>query len=92
MNQSFKQDYYRMTGKPWNLCSYLNLLFRYDLRYLRHLRTRRGGEKYTHCFRLDSAVSTVWKYYLKILGKAFISDTHIILMCTRMLLSVKTVI
>lgn len=91
MNQSFKQDYYRMTGKAWNLCSYLDLLFRYDLRYLKHLRTRRGGG-YAHCFRLGSAVSTDWRYYLKILGKAFISDTHIILMCTRMLLSVKTVI
>lgn len=42
MNRSFKQDYYRMTGKVWKFCSYLELLFRYDLRYLRHLRTRRG--------------------------------------------------
>lgn len=43
MNEQFKQDYYRMTGKKWSVLSILDLVFRYDLRYLKHLRSHRGG-------------------------------------------------
>lgn len=38
MNHHFKNDYYRMTGKEWSFKSYFDLLVRYDLRYLKHIR------------------------------------------------------
>lgn len=41
MNQNFKLDYYRMTGKRWGLRGYLDLLLFHELRYLLFLRKRR---------------------------------------------------
>lgn len=43
MNQEFQLDYYRMTGKKWNIFGYLDYFLNYDLRYLHYLRVRRGG-------------------------------------------------
>ena len=34
MNNTFKLDYYRMTGKTWGAKALLHILDRYDLRYL----------------------------------------------------------
>lgn len=50
-NKLFEQDYYRMTGKKWSLTSVFDLLFRYDLRYLKHIRNHRGGG--THAALLE---------------------------------------
>lgn len=41
MNAEFKTDYYRMTGKKWEVKSWIDLIIRYDLRYLFHIRSRR---------------------------------------------------
>ena len=41
MNAEFKTDYYRMTGKIWEVKSWIDLIIRYDLRYLFHIRSRR---------------------------------------------------
>lgn len=41
MNEKFKKDYYRMTGQAWGKLSWINLLFRYDLRYLLFLRAKK---------------------------------------------------
>lgn len=38
MNNNFKSDYYRMTGKRWSLISCFDLLYRYELRYLWSIR------------------------------------------------------
>lgn len=43
MNKLFAEDYYRMTGKRWSLRSGLHLLYRHDLRYLKHLRSGKSG-------------------------------------------------
>lgn len=32
MNENFKADYYRMTGKQWSVIAIADLLIRYDLR------------------------------------------------------------
>ena len=42
MNAEFMADYYRMTGKQWRVRSWLDLIARYDLRYLLHIRSRRN--------------------------------------------------
>lgn len=42
MNAVFRADYYRMTGKKWGIRSWLDLITRYDLRYLLHIRSRRN--------------------------------------------------
>lgn len=47
MNKLFEQDYYRMTGKKWSPTSVFYLIFRYDLRYLKHIRNQRGGGVHT---------------------------------------------
>ena len=39
MNENFKADYYRMTGKQWSVKAIADLLIRYDLRYLLHIRS-----------------------------------------------------
>ena len=58
----FKKDYYRMTGKKWGGISFIELFFRFDLRYLRHIRSRKG---YFHTFR---ALEYSRKYGLEILS------------------------
>ena len=42
MNAVFRADYYRMTGKKWGIRSWLDLITRYDLRYLLHIRSQRN--------------------------------------------------
>lgn len=44
MNQQFQLDYLRMTGKKWAMAGWVDLLLRYDLRYLYFLRTRKKGK------------------------------------------------
>ncbi len=63
MNAVFKADYYRMTGKRWSITSFLNLITRYDLRYLHHIRSNKHP-LYT-LFSLRSSR----KYGLEILSK-----------------------
>ena len=41
MNAVFKADYYRMTGRRWSVKSFLDLITRYDLRYLHHIRSNK---------------------------------------------------
>lgn len=41
MDNQFKGDYYRMTGKKWSIKSYFDLMFHYDLRYLKHIRGKK---------------------------------------------------
>lgn len=43
MNSEFQLDYYRMLGKKWSMKGYIDLLRRYDLRYLYYLRKRTKG-------------------------------------------------
>lgn len=42
MNAVFRADYYRMTGRKWGIRSWFDLITRYDLRYLLHIRSRRN--------------------------------------------------
>ena len=37
----FQADYFRMTGKKWSAAGCLDLLFRYDLRYLWVMRMKK---------------------------------------------------
>lgn len=42
MNKNFKSDYYRMTGNKWNsINGMIQMLLRYDLRYLYLIRSKR---------------------------------------------------
>lgn len=43
MNKAFQQDYFRMTGRKWSIRGWLDLLIRYDLRYLWLIRCRKNG-------------------------------------------------
>ena len=39
----FRDDYYRMTGQQWSCKSVIYMMLRYDLRYLKHIRSHRRG-------------------------------------------------
>ena len=43
MNENFKSDYYRMTGNKWNsINGMIQMLLRYDLRYLHLIRRKKS--------------------------------------------------
>ena len=43
MNDNFKSDYYRMTGNKWNsINGMIQMLLRYDLRYLHLIRRKKS--------------------------------------------------
>lgn len=63
INENFKADYYRMTGKVWSIKSIMVLLMRYDVRYLLHIRSRR------HMFFTLLSLRASRKYGLEILSK-----------------------
>lgn len=62
MNNKFKADYFRMTGKRWNLKSWLDFLMHYELRYLKHIR-----EKKNLIYKINS-IRASRKYGLEILS------------------------
>ena len=64
MNTKFKADYYRMTGKQWSIKSVLDLVVRYDIRYLFHIRTC------THIFYTLASLRASRKYGLEILSSS----------------------
>lgn len=64
MNDKFKKDYYRMTGKAWSLISWVDLFFRYDIRYLKLLRKNRS---YLKSFRYRKFAR---KYGLEVLSES----------------------
>ena len=74
MNTKFKADYYRMTGKQWSIKSVLDLVVRYDIRYLFHIRTC------THIFYTLASLRASRKYGLEILSSSIGEglDMHII--------------
>ena len=63
MNAVFKSDYYRMTGKKWSVKSFPDLITRYDLRYLHHIRSN----KYPFYSLVSLCLSR--KYGLEILAR-----------------------
>lgn len=62
MNKYFKLDYYRMTGKKWNMSSWIDFFLRYDIRYLYHLRRKKSK------WRMLKALNMSKKYGLEILS------------------------
>lgn len=63
MNENFKADYYRMTGKQWSVKAVADLLIRYDLRYLLHIRSGK------HILYTLLSLRASRKYGLEILSK-----------------------
>lgn len=63
MNENFKADYYRMTGKQWSVKAIADLLIRYDLRYLLHIRSGK------HILYTLLSLRASRKYGLEILSK-----------------------
>lgn len=63
MNENFKADYYRMTGKQWSVKAIADLLIRYDLRYLLHIRSGK------HILYTLLSLRASRKYRLEILSK-----------------------
>ena len=63
MNSYFAADYYRMTGKKWTIKSWFDLIMRYDLRYLHHIRSQKS------VFYTLFSLRASRKYGLEILSK-----------------------
>lgn len=64
MNSLFEFDYYRMIGQKYSgVKKYINLLLRYDLRYLKHLR----GNPHSILYKVESFRASR-KYGLEILS------------------------
>lgn len=63
MNEKFKADYYRMTGKQWTAKSIVDLFTRYDLRYLLHIRSSK------HILYTVLSLRASRKYGLEILSE-----------------------
>lgn len=51
MNELFISDYYRMTGKKWSLKSYIDIVVRYDIRYLYYFRKPKSFFRSVHARR-----------------------------------------
>jgi serine O-acetyltransferase len=66
MNEKFKKDYYRMTGKKWTFLGYVDMFLRYDLRYLWHIRRK---NKKSIFYKLRS-ISLARRYGLEILSSS----------------------
>lgn len=63
MNENFKSDYYRMTGNKWNsINGMIQMLLRYDLRYLHLIRRKKSK------IRTLFAMKAARKYGLEILS------------------------
>ena len=71
MIKKFKDDYYRMTGKNWGGGAVLEVLFRYDLRYLYLIRQRKTK------LRTYFALRAARKYGLEILSDNIGSGLYI---------------
>ena len=70
MKEDFKADYFRMTGKQWSGKSIVDLLTRYDLRYLLHIRS--GKHILYTLLRYEQVGNMDSKYCQKILDRDYI--------------------